>query len=201
LASDALRAFIADQLFAKPGEMRTSWSRFVLSLLLRYPESLEEMKRQLRDNVEKVYAQTRKETEPPTFAEYETAHGIDELTRLHGKLLMDLMKDSRIGRLIFGMRWGIIKFSRAGHGLLTSDRPVTTNAFRISANHLCLPIGPERMFFACETEKAELEFQKLDPNAVMRGMNNATAKRAVKYVYGKDDRQLRFIENRLRPRS
>jgi Protein of unknown function (DUF4238) len=198
LAADALSAFVDDRPFAKPAQMRTSWSRFVLSLMLRYPESIDEMKRQLRENVGRVYAETRKETDPPTFTEYEAAHGTDELARLHGKLLLDLMQDSRMGRLIFGMHWGIIKFSRYGHSLLTSDRPITTNAFPISANHLCLPIGPQRMFFACDTEQAEREFQQLDPEGIMRVINDRTARQAVNFVYGTDDRQLRFVENRLR---
>jgi hypothetical protein len=198
LASDALRAFVNDQPFDKPAQMRTSWSRFVLSLMLRHPESIEEMKRQLRENVQRVYAETKKETDPPTFEEYEAVHGTDEMARLHGKLLMDLMQDSRMGRLIFAMHWRVTKFSRYGHNLLTSDRPITTNIFPISANHLCLPIGPERMFFACETEKAEREFQQFDSKEIMRVINNSTARRAVKFVYGKDDRQLRFVENRLR---
>jgi hypothetical protein len=198
LAANALDAFVHDRPLAKPAQMRTSLSRFVLSLMLRYPESIDEMKRQLHETVERVYAETRKETDPPTFKEYEAVQGTDELARLHGSLLLDLIRDSRMGRLIFGMHWGFVTFSQYGHSLLTSDRPITTNAFPISANHLCLPIGPRRMFFACDTEQAEHEFRRLHPKEIMRVINDLTARRAVKFIWGTDDRQLRFVEKRLR---
>ena len=35
---------------------------------------------------------------------YEASRGTNEIARLHGKLIIDLMLDSKMGRLIFGMR-------------------------------------------------------------------------------------------------
>ena len=40
---------------------------------------------------------------------------------MHGRLLIDLMQDSRMGRLIFGMHWGTMEFTQHDH---SSDRPV-----------------------------------------------------------------------------
>lgn len=196
LAHDALQHFLRDQPFPKP-QMRHSWSRFVLSLLIRYPEAIALMKTQLRHNVEKVYLETRKPEDPSTFAEYEEANKTNELARLHGKLLMDLMQDSRMGRLIFGMHWGIVRFNRYRHPLLTSDRPVTSNLFKLSANHICLPISPTVLFFACDTQRSEAEFRSIDPKDVMLLVNDAVASHAHTYVYGTDDTQLRFIANRF----
>lgn len=197
LAADAMRCLVAGAVFPKPTQMRISWARFVLSLMVRYPEAIDLMKQHLRHNVQKAYMETRKDTEPATFEEYEALKGTDETARLHGKLLMDLMQDSRMGRMIFSMNWGTISFTRYEHSLLTSDRPVISNIFPVGANHLCLPIGPDKMFFACETEIGEQKMQNLDPAHIMRVMNDETAKRAFKYVYGKDDTQLRFVANRL----
>jgi uncharacterized protein DUF4238 len=197
LAAETLQDLLNDRPFKQAARMRTSWSRFVLSLMVRYPEAIAEMKRQLTENVMKVYLETKKDDEPETFAEYEALRGTNELARLHGKLLMDLMQDSRMGRLIFGMHWGVVRFSHHKHDLLTSDRPVASNVFPISANHLCLPISPRHLFFACETERAEREFQQLDPKYIMQTSNDLMAKRAQAYVYGPDDSQLRFIQNRF----
>lgn len=196
LAADALQSLLRGEILPRP-QLRTSWSRFVLSLMIRYPEAVELMKRQLRDNVEKAYQQARKPEEPPTFAEYEALHGTRDMARVHGKLLMDLMQDSRMGRLIFGMHWGVVKFSTYEHNLLTSDRPVVWNIFPLSAHHLCMPINSEMVFIACNTPEAQLEFQRLDPGAVMAAMNNVVSRQAQTYVYGTDDSQLRFVENRL----
>ena len=56
------------------------------------------MKRHLRENVEQIYVKTRKPEEPPTFGGYEAKLGTNELARVHGKLIMDLMLDSKMGR-------------------------------------------------------------------------------------------------------
>lgn len=102
------------------------------------------------------------------------------------------------GRLIFGMHWGVLRFRNYRHSLLPSDRPVTSNMFAISANHMCLPISPEHLFFACETERAQNKLRGLSPEYIMQFMNDLTAKRAQSFIYGRDDLQLRFVANRLR---
>ena len=197
LAAEALQCFLEEREFLRPGPMRTSWSRFMLSLMLRYPEAVAHMKAQLRANVEQMYLQTRKPEEPETFAEYEALHGTHDMARIHGKLLMDLMQESRMGRLIFGMHWGVLKCKNYTRNLLTSDRPIVSNAFQLSANHLCLPISPEHVFVACGTPQAETEFMRLDPLDVMLTMNDAVARQAKTYVWNTDDRQLRFVKNRM----
>jgi hypothetical protein len=200
LAAEALQCFLEEREFPRHGPMRTSWSRFMLSLMLRYPEAVAHMKTQLRANVEKMYEQTRKPDEPATFAEYET-QSTHDMARIHGKLLMDLMQDSRMGRLIFGMHWGVLKLKNQKHDLLTSDRAIASNIFPVSAHHLCLPISPKMVFFACATEQAEREFMQLDPQGVMRAMNDTVVHQAQTYVWGTDDSQLRYVKNRMGKRS
>jgi hypothetical protein len=197
MASEALQCLLREVPFTHPERMRHAWTRFMLSLLIRYPEAIAQMKKQLRQNVDKIYLQTRKPNEPETFAQYEAKLGTNEMARVHGKLMMDLMLDSRMGRLIFSMHWGVIAFSHHKHELLTSDRPVVSNQFPISANHMCLPISPTMLFVACATEKAQNEFRALDAGHVMKVMNELVVSRARTYVWGRDDAQLRFVENRL----
>jgi hypothetical protein len=196
LAAEALQSFLQGHVFPRP-ELRTSWSRFVLSLMLRYPEAVELMRRQLRENIEKLYQETKKPEEPATFAKYEASHGTHDMARAHGRLLMDLMQDSRMGRLIFGMHWGVVKFKNYKHDLLTSDRPIVSNIFRLSANHLCMPINPEGVFIACATPQAEAEFQRLDPLEVMLVMNDTVVRQAQTYVWGTDEAHFRFVKKRM----
>jgi Protein of unknown function (DUF4238) len=197
MAAEALHCLLRDEPFTHPLRMRHAWTRFLLSLLLRYPEAIGQMKKQLRENVERMYIEHRKPGEPETFAEYEANLGTNELARLHGKLMMDLMQDSKMERKIFGMNWGVVAFTYCKHELLTGDRPVVSNKFPISADHMCLPISPTILFFACETDHAEREFRRLDPGEIMKVMNKFVASRARTYVWGRDASQLRFVENRL----
>ncbi len=196
LAADALQCFIEDKEFPKP-QLRFSWARFILSLMLRYPEAVVAMKQQLRDNVQKIYEQNRKEDEPATFQEYEALHATNDMGRGHGRLLMDLMQDSKMGRLLFGMHWGVLKCRNYQHNLLTSDRAVVSNLFPLGANHICLPITPQHVFIACATEKSEEEFLRLEPLDVMAALNDRVVRQARTYVWGTDDEQLRFIQNRM----
>jgi Protein of unknown function (DUF4238) len=197
IASEALQSLLREVPFTHPQRMRHAWTRFIMSLLIRYPEAIAEMKKQLRQNVEKMYEKTRKPDEPETFAEFEAKAGTNDLARMHGKLMMDLMLDSRMGRLIIDMHWGVISFTSYKRELLTSDRPVVSNQFPISANHMCLPISPTMLFVACATEKAQNEFRAMDAGHVMKVMNEFVASRAHTYVWSRDDSQLRFVENRL----
>jgi len=197
MAAEALQSLLQEVPLTHPLRMRHAWTRFLLSLLIRYPEAIAEMKKRLRENVEQIYLKTRQPDEPETFAEYEAKLGTNELARVHGKLMMDLMLDSKMGRLIFGMHWGVVAFTNHRHELLTSDRPVVSNQFPISANHICLPISPTMLFVACATEQAEKEFRALDAGHVMKLMNDFVASRARTYVWGRDASQLRFVENRL----
>lgn len=197
IAAEALHCLLREAPFTHPERMRHAWTRFVLSLLIRYPEAIAEMKKQLRQNVEQIYLKTRQPDEPETFAEYEAKLGTDELALVHEKLMMDLVLNSRMGRLIFDMHWGVIAFTGHKHELLTSDQPVVSNQFQISANHMCLPISPSMLFVACATEKAQNEFRALDAGHVMKVMNEFVVSRARTHVWGRNDAQLGFVEKRL----
>ena len=67
LGAVALRAFVENRDLDLA--LRTAWSRFTISLLLRNPEAVEEMKTRLRQNVQKQYDKTRKPTDPLLFEE------------------------------------------------------------------------------------------------------------------------------------
>jgi hypothetical protein len=78
--------------------MKTAWSRFMMSLLVRHPEALKEMKQRLRVNVQDAYRQIRKSNEPERFEDNQEKSKSKELERLHGSLLVDLVQDSKLAR-------------------------------------------------------------------------------------------------------
>jgi Protein of unknown function (DUF4238) len=194
MAAEALHCLLREKPFTHPVRMRYAWTPFLLSRLLRFPEPIGQMKRTLRENVERMYIEHRKPEEPETFAEYEAALGTNELARLHGKLMMDLMQNSKMGRLIFGTYWGVVAFTNCKHELLTGDRPVVSNRLPISADHICLPLSPTALFFAGATAHAEREFRRLDPARIIKAVNEFVASRARTYVWGRDPSQLRFVK-------
>jgi hypothetical protein len=96
------------------------------------------------------------------------------------------------------MRWSVVTFKRERHTLLTSDRPIImTNGIIGKKDHLALPIGPRMLFIAANNIETENMIRTIDPGILMAQVNHRVASQARKYVYGNDDKQLRFIENRL----
>lgn len=64
-------------------------------------------------------------------------------------------------------------------------------------DHLALPIGPRMLFVATNNIETETNIRTIDAGIMMSQINDRVASQARRYVYGNDNRQLRFVENRL----
>jgi hypothetical protein len=64
-------------------------------------------------------------------------------------------------------------------------------------DHLEIPIGPAALFVATNTEESDNIIKSIDPRELMRQVNDRVALQARRFVYGTDDRHLRFVANRL----
>lgn len=98
------------------------------------------------------------------------------------------------------MRWSTIEFNDTRHSLLTSDRPIImTNGLVMQGAHIIIPISPTRIFFAVrqEDEATYRAIRAIPPNQMIESVNEKMAGQARKYVYGRDDTQLRFVSKRL----
>ena len=60
-----------------------------------------------------------------------------------------------------------------------------------------LPIAPRRIFIAARDQENLEKIQRLPHDVLVRRTNEIIASQAHKYVYGTNDGQLRFVENRL----
>jgi hypothetical protein len=96
MAAEALQCLVRDIDFTHD-RMRQAWTQFLLSLVVRYPEAVGELKRLIAENVERMYQQSRKPGDPETITEYEAKLGTNEFPRVHGRLMMDLIQDSKVG--------------------------------------------------------------------------------------------------------
>jgi hypothetical protein len=100
------------------------------------------------------------------------------------------------------MTWFTYHIEGAKHSLLTSDRPVImTKGLEGPGAHLAMPISPTVIFFAVRSENSLKRINAMGDNKLVARINMGVALQAVKYVYGVDDTQLRFVANRLGKRS
>jgi hypothetical protein len=139
------------------------------------------------------YRKIRRPDDPETYEEYmaKTGHPAGRASAIAMQTIID---SPRMGGHLNQMRWSIIAFKNAEHWLLTSDRPIImTNGLVKPRDHLAIPIGPSALFVATNTEESDNIIKSIDPRELMRQVNDRVALQARRFVYGIDDRQLRFV--------
>jgi hypothetical protein len=116
-------------------DQRNSWARFVMSLQLRGPESLAEIKalldRNTRANIEHAdggnYQAIKRESDPACVYEFALRENPERFANAHKRLLPQLIDNEVIGEVLINMRWAVMDLSAAPYTLLTGDRPYTTS--------------------------------------------------------------------------
>jgi hypothetical protein len=204
-ASRALTAILrrtsAEQLDIR---VKTDFSRFLHSLMLRMPEHM----KLLQDRISKShlvememlrpqYAALRRPSDPATFEEYKASFG-GPLDIAASELLSISLASGEIAASVANMNWGTFNLRGTKHSLLTSDRPVIApQGLALSDSYLAFPLSPHVLFVATKTATMPKFLRAKERESIVRVINDAVSSQAIQFVYGMDDSQYRFIENRL----
>jgi hypothetical protein len=186
-------------------DARSAWSRFLMSMMHRNPERIAQLRalivekypeylEDLRNNFDEI----KHPDDPRSFEEVRLV-GTRDVEHVHFRLLAMVMDSQEVGKYLNNMPWGMIRFHRPAFPLLTSDRPVImTNGIKYPNSHIVLPISPTQLFVAATNQKALIELNGIlkHPGTPKR-LNDLVTKQARRFVYGRDDTQLRFVANRL----
>jgi hypothetical protein len=185
-------------------DRRTAWSRFIMSMLQRVPEEVELFKNTYAEFFNKVHAQDEERYKairwdglPQTLAEFLDQRKIIAET---GSLqtLQRLMDHDGLGLLINNMIWTSLHTPDAKHEFLTSDRPILMTATLKEENaYIIIPIGRRRLFVATNDRQTMDMIINKSQSDLVNGVNQFVVAHAVKYVYGSDGSQLRFVQNRM----
>jgi Protein of unknown function (DUF4238) len=206
-AAPILELLIAQGPSALTNEQRSVWTRFVMSLQLRSPQSLVEIKamidRNVRTNLERLdgarYAATKREGDPDSVYEYALQRAPEQMTNFFKTCVPDLIDHEDLGQLIINMKWAVMDLSAAAHTLLTADRPVSTSHGLVNpACLLSVPLSPTHLFVAANGIARLVMFAAQKPGNTVRDTNCWIAKLAVQNVYGCTDEHLAFVETVLR---
>jgi hypothetical protein len=189
-ASKALNAMLADpaNIDHLPIRMKVAWASYLYSLLMRAPENLAE--RQGVINAER----TRREAA--------AANGEDVYVppaTLKSQELIPLMARSKLViRGLIDMQWTAKSVSTATFRMLTSDRPyIMTNGIAQPEGHIVIPLSPTVVFFATRNDETFGQINSMSPDLIVTAVNSKVCEQAISFVYGVDDSQLRFVQNRL----
>lgn len=201
-AAQALYAMQADRAFSNT--QRLAWASFLATLLSRMPEDMELVKKSIRElaqvvlpGFKPIFDILKPESETRTFQ-----HLSNELMENSDQRAIEfvgrVMSSEKLVRGIAGMEWSILTLHGAKFELLTSDRPVIyTHVLGNDQSHIALPIGPRRLFLAAKDRKLINRLQESDDSALAAVVNAGVVGAAVNYVYGSNDSQLRFVQNRM----
>jgi hypothetical protein len=200
----------ADALFAMDNgsnfttAQRLAWASFVATLLSRMPEDIVLLKQTIKELAELVLPKLRLIYENFTPTSDGRTYGdlSDELIRNSDQraivLAKRVMTNERMVRAIASMEWSVLTLENARFELLTSDRPVIyTNELGHPQSHFIMPIGPRRLFMAAKNRELIQRFRGVGQSALQISANAKVTESASKYVFGSDDSQLRFVQNRM----
>lgn len=186
-------------------ELRSAWSRFIISLLTRCPEDLAIFRERWSATADRVdprmeqeYAALRGSDDPPTMAEYIAAEPAEIKEKSLFEAYMRQIDNPKISQRLNPLHWRILELPNGGYELLTSDRPVVhTNGVGRKKGFMAMPIGPRRLFLAAPEAGTIEAVVRSDPRTLARRMNLYVTEGAAKYVYGSNDAQLQFVSNRM----
>jgi hypothetical protein len=185
-------------------EQRSAWSRFIMCLVHRNPETVARLREQVRAEANRTirefrenYAVLKRSDDPDTFEEYERQNRTGYIGRTSARLMQAVMDSDRVGKLLNKMTWTILNLPSA-YPLLASDRPlIMTNGISKPESHIAIPISPRKLFVAANDPSFAAALASEDPNDVVKRANERLTEQARNLVFGVDDQQLRFVGNRL----
>ena len=201
-ASRALEKIIAGETDNWPGELRSGWARFIMSLLFRNPESVAVIK----DHIVKMwdegikalqadYAARRRSGDPVTFEEFLAKHEPNAAQIGAANFLASVIDNDKIGDTIFRMNWSRIDLSKAKHQLLTSDRPIDMPLGLVDPNaYISLPVSPAILFVAAHKQDMAAALRRAHPTDIVKKNNERIIQQARQYVWGTSDSQLTFVQ-------
>lgn len=166
-----------------------AWSIFLYSLMLRTPEHLLSIAGKLADTHKHLVSLTDADAlnllPPPNIISA-------------AEVLPEIANSQLVIRGLLSMQWTVRTLNRSTHTLLTSDRPIVmTNGLAKPNDQLLIPISPTQLFILTNSNEVQRLINRWDESDLVRIVNDRVAGQAIKYVYGTNDRQLRFVSNRL----
>jgi Protein of unknown function (DUF4238) len=187
------------------GRKLFGWCQFLYSLIVRNPQHLELIAQKLRtldadtllEEIKPDYPRIRRPEDPENFEEFKAKFTLNPADIPATRVLPSLLGSRRVVGTLASLNWHTTSFP-SRRTLLTSDRPIImSNGLTHKEAHIVLPIAPRRLFIATNNAETFEAIKSQPPDTLVEAVNNQVAQQAYKFVYGADDKQLRFVANRL----
>jgi hypothetical protein len=179
-------------------KLSAAWASFLYSLILRVPETMTTMQKQLDDYRAKFAAMS---TNTASITDVDGIRHTVEVKHRELKVqevLPGFLSPGLVVRELIVMQWRTKSLATASRTMLTSDRPVImTNGFAHDEGHVAIPLSPTTLFVATRNVETYSKINAMSDDVTVKAVNSKVCEQAIDCVYGVDDRQLRFVANRL----
>lgn len=195
-ANEALDLIEArDSAIDRSAKYRSAWSRFLMSLMMRMPNDLKALKAAVE-----AAAEFAAETDCDVAEALRIARaGVADrgtLNQMAMVLLPQLVNHENLGQKLNEMRWFTVETAPGTPELFTSDQPVIVGRpLQHPEGFICLPIGPNRIFWAITNHARESEIRSGE--AAVRQINEIVVSRAHQRSYSTSDAPLAFMQEWL----
>lgn len=206
-AAVALRIIISeDPSFDQ--DVKTDWSRLVMSLMTRTPEDIDSFKKSteyMNENpspfrkfiIEKLSAELK--ISPEECYEIVANLPQHEIGEVVFKSLGSLIEWSQMIPILTSMKWCVRDIHNSNYNFLISDRPIiTNNKLAMPSGFLTMPVTPKRLLIMHHgsSDVANLFINSSD-NEVVRYCNRAVVQAARQYVWSTTRAQEGYVRKWL----
>ena len=207
-AAKALTVLLSEVQPSFPLELRMAWVRFLMSLLVRLPNRLKQLKADAAETLiieiaqrPEEYEALRRPFDPPTLLEFLLQRGLGTLVEDFGTTLIPGLIDlPRMKADIARMDWRVFHFRDGPYGLVTSDFPICMHPGLGSPDCLIsLPLSPTAIFLASYNNELLNRLDALRPPALIDTANRLSIQSAQKYVYADSRQYYDLIDGLLVP--
>lgn len=200
-ANQALQKMLAWDKAPWTSEMRSAWTRYLLSLRFRNPDTVKDLKTHMLDiwstaqeSIKKDFANWRKPNDPETWEEFEKLLNPAAPHIGATNMMMRIIDNDRVGPTIFNMTWWVQKLVESKVPLLTSDRPLNWPFGLANPNaFIALPISPDTIFVASNDPEMQHWAKSLPHTQLAKDLNKAVVTQAREYVWGTDNNHIEFV--------
>lgn len=163
---------------------KTAWSQFLITLELRLPNDIT----QLKDSLSKEWGEIKHATTEQLIAQGTIPENeVAKLRQLRAEdseeelnhLLSSALSNQLVIKMFNNMHWDIIDFGLTNHELVTSDAPlVSTKNFELKNAYIILPISKNCIFVAANSMSTILKLKQANSNLLIKEINRHIIERA-----------------------
>lgn len=209
LGALALQKLLSSGLHSLTLDDRICWARFLMSLRVRQPEIVDMLRSQAERYLRNAFAEQPDQyeelvgiEEPPTLVEWTEKFYPGLIENIGLSFFHELVDNPVVGEKLLRMKWWLWDFSTAPNELLLADHPcIFTSGIDEPNLVVALPISPNRVFMATQSEEMANVMRRQQPKELARRINEFSLAQARIRVYARDDTAARFIRNRRYQRN